>query len=315
VAALAAIASQETAFVLPAVWVHTVALYVPETGARRRALRAGMALVPHAAIVVMLLALRAALGLVGVEALAPPSVAAAGAPLLATSAAGRFALVSLAAVVLVALALALFAWSWRGRRELDEALDVRAEIVPLALALAVLALTHGRSSPWKLEYMYLIPIAATALLGAGLVDRAWRFGRARGALGWVAAAMMVLLALGPAAWLVRFSPFVFHYGEGRRATEFSRTFFDQARARIEAAPVGSVVPGPPLPQRIPPADPLRVTGTAILHDYSVQAWVDLTWPERRIRVVSTIGHDAPVPPVPAPGETVLHLRTVRSRGI
>ena len=116
----------------------------------------------------------------------------------------------------------------------------------------------------------------------------------------------------PVVYQIRYSPLLFHYGEGERATHAGRSFLDEVRGLIEEAPDGSIVPGPALPRRVPPRDPLRVFGTMILLDYSVQAWADLTFPERRIRV--EFHANRPPADLSAGTDEVVLLLTRRRRG-
>jgi hypothetical protein len=306
-AMLAAIASKETAFVLPAVSFVAVFLYAPYAGWRERSGRAAMALVPHAIVAAALLALRGSLGFVGFEALA---VGAGG--ILPATPAGRWLFVGVAVAVLVGLALGLLAAAWRepGAGGTPSRTSVRAELVPFVLVVAVLALTHGRENPWRLDYQYLIPVAGWALLCGAVSDRLIRFARPLGVVSALASgAMIVLLAL-PVVWQARYSPLIYHYGEGERATEAAGAFLDASRALLDEATEGGVVVAPPFPRRVPPVDPLRTFGTMIFSDYSVQAWADLTFPGRRVRVV----HGPTATPeslAAAPDEVVLVLETER----
>lgn len=303
VAGAAAMASKETGFVLPLVSFVAVALYVEARSWPGRLARAATAVVPHAVAAIALLALRAA-ALPGPGLLAtlrrdfggggalPPGLSGS---LLEASPIEDWVVTTFFNCLLVGVVLAAFGWAWPGRdgagRPSREAL--RAEVVAAVLVAAVLALTAGRTNPWHLEYLLYIPMAGSALLTAAVVVRTLRFARAAGVGGRVGAAAMLLLLATPWLAQARYSPLFFHYGEGEAATAASRAFFTQARARIEQAPLGSVVEGPLLPRRVPPRDPLRRLGTTVLLDYSVQAWADLTLPERKVRVVFD--------PDPAPG--------------
>ena len=318
-ATLAALASKETAFVLPAVSFVAVLLYAPGARGRDRFVRAVQAVIPHAVVVLAMLGVRASLGFVGTGGLMLTAGgirrmfgATAAEPLLTSSAAGRWVLSSIAVVLLVGFALSLFGWAWR-RRGGDGHPSLRAvrpELVALVWVAAVLLLTYGRSNPWKFEYLYLIPMAGWALLTGAIVGRTLRFARAPGVRPRVAAAVMILTMAVPIVYQARYSPLLFHYGEGEEATAAARSFLGEARALIDQAADGSVVPGPHLPRRVPPRDPLRIFGTMIFLDYSVQAWADLTFPERRIRVIfSPAGRPREL--VAAPDEVVLLLARKR----
>jgi hypothetical protein len=217
----------------------------------------------------------------------------------------RWILLCIVVGVLVGVSLTLFSWAVPPRGVL-RVRHLRAEIVSLTLVLAVLALTYGRSNPWRLEYLFYIPMAGAVLLSAALVEQAIRYARVASVTGKVLAVLMVGMLVAPWAWQARYSPLIYHYGEGEAATAAARSFFEQARARIEAAPDGSIADGPLLPRRVPPRDPLRVLGTTVLLDYSVQAWADLTLPERRVRVIFHPGGPPPGLAV-SPDEVVLLL--------
>lgn len=292
VVALAAILSKETAFVLPAVAFVATLLYVEERGPYRSALRATQALVPHAVVVVGMLALRSELGFIGVEGMAsfaelmrPSFEFSPG--LLASSPAGHWVLLAAAVTAIAGLALTLFGWAWCAPGEVGypSLESLQAEIVPAAFLIAVLALTFGRANPWKLDYMYLLAVAGSALLAGSLCERAWCFARGRGFGRRLAAAAVLAIVLTPIVWQARYSPLVDPTDEGRAATAAARAFLHGTRLRIEEAKDGSVVVAPPLPRRVPPRDPLRSMGATILLDYSVQAWADVTFENRRVRVV------------------------------
>jgi hypothetical protein len=113
--------------------------------------------------------------------------------------------------------------------------------VAACLVAAVLALTLARTNPWRFEYLMYIPVAGAALLAGALVERALRGARGMRLGGRIGTALLLLLVLAPWAYLARWSPLFFHYGEGEAATAASHAFFVQARALIEQAPDGSRV--------------------------------------------------------------------------
>jgi len=318
VATLAAIASKETAFALPLASFTAVALYAPATRASERFGRAAAALVPHAAVVLAMLGARTALGAIGVEGLSPRAVlqslvgSSPNEPLLTTSAAGRWVLVGLIITLLVGIAVSLFGWVARrtGDRDFPSLQALRPEIVAVVWSLSILALTYARWNPWKFEYQYLVPVAGWALLVAATAGRVVRFARGGGTAPAIGGVVMLGLLALQAVQQARFSPLFFERGESQAASEIARAFLDEARSRIERADDGSVVAGPRLPRRVPPRDPLRVSGTMIFADYSVQAWADLSFPDRRVRVVFAPG-TTPASHTAAAGELVLLLAGVR----
>ena len=83
----------------------------------------------------------------------------------------------------------------------------------------------------------------------------------------------------------RFAPPLHRYAEWERATQVAGDFERELATRIGAAADGETIDAPPLPMwAAPPPGMLGVAGAAILSDYSVQAWAELAFPERRIAV-------------------------------
>ena len=95
-------------------------------------------------------------------------------------------------------------------------------------------------------------------------------------LGFLAALML---------WQISYSPLFRRYEEWSRATAASAAFFEKLEPLINGAADGDLVEAPPLPIRVVPrpSGP-SVQGGIVLADYSVQAWVELTRPERNVRV-------------------------------
>jgi len=147
----------------------------------------------------------------------------------------------------------------------------------------------GWIGPWYL----LLPVAGWSLLVGAIAERFAGLARGRGEMvRWAASATLLVLAL-LVSWHLRLSPLVHRYDEWRRATEVGDDFLERSRGLVERAPPGSVVEAPPLPLWVRPATGApTVFGGAVLADYSVQAWADLTWPERSV-VVRTVRAPAP----------------------
>ena len=75
---------------------------------------------------------------------------------------------------------------------------------------------------------------------------------------------------------------------------------------LKAAP-GSVVHASPLPNWVlPSSERPAIRGAAILADYSVQAWADLTLADRNVRVISS-----QTDPQVEPGPDEIQLRITR----
>lgn len=297
---LLAMASKETALTLPLLVFPAVLLYSPRPALRPRLVHALLATVPHAVAVAIMLAARLAVlgglgghGTTSVAAAAqrlPETVAHTAEWLICPQPAMRSVppLAWLPAGLLSGLVLLAVA-GLASRRQPDAARErpaqrpARAAVLALAW-LAVLGVTYaiaGRMEPWYV----LLPVAAAALLLAAVVE--WlggglRAGRrpVRGVAAGALALVGVLLA-----WQGRLSPMVHDYDEWWRGTVAAAGFLDELRERIGQAPPGTRLAVGRLPLWVRPdrAGP-HVRGAAVLTDYSVQAWAELVFPGRPIRV-------------------------------
>ena len=121
--------------------------------------------------------------------------------------------------------------------------------------------------------------------------------------------MPVVLA-GGVAWSAG-APLLYDHPAWARASEASNRYLERVSAALVAAPDGSVVrqPLPPLwvARR---ADELPVASALVLGPHSVEGWVTLAFPERRIRVEAGPGGERETA---AAGEVVLVLAR-RARG-
>lgn len=177
----------------------------------------------------------------------------------------------------------------------------------------------GRVAPWY----ELLPAMgwALALAGiAGLAAAAWQPGRpARQRLG---VAVLLLWVVGVTAqarsglWMTRLDRW-------REASEDVRGFLEELEAGIAATPDGHVLEARPLIRRRRATGPDGSTGDAtyLITGYSIEAWAELKFPERRIRVrdlwteereARRKGRVPPSrPPAAAPGELLVVLPTGR----
>lgn len=113
---------------------------------------------------------------------------------------------------------------------------------------------------------------------------------ARRATGATALVLLAILLL----WQAAYAPALYRYEEWPRATRASAAFLAQLKERLDAAAPGSTLYAPPIPMWVvPEKDRPQVRGAAVLTDYSVQAWVELMYPQRRIRVVRGTAEDKP----------------------
>jgi hypothetical protein len=317
---LLAIASKESGLILPALAYAAVLLYSPRSKVWKRALHAATAIIPHVLVTAVMVAARiAVIGDIGGHRATvlsygpdrfPSAFIETGRLLLfpqavmqKTSLAGWLAgAVVLGVTITGILTLATRRPHRPGRR------PVRAAVLGGLWAVLVSAtyIVAAQIEPW---YLFL-PVAGLAVFVAGVTDGLAAALR-RGA--WparITAAATLLLLLGLVGWQARYSPFFQKYDEYERATTASDTFFEELRKRIEATPNGAAILAPPMPRWVRPRpDQPTVFGAAILMDYSVQAWAELTYPNRRIRVTggprAMIGR-------PAPDELLVVLRALRS---
>jgi hypothetical protein len=102
--------------------------------------------------------------------------------------------------------------------------------------------------------------------------------RAAGAIG-------LLLVLVVVAQWGRLSPYFHQYREWGRATYITNRYLEDLRTAIERTPDGSTLDTKEPPHWIHLRGPgPRLLGAAVLVRYSVSAWCDLVFPDRRIRV-------------------------------
>jgi hypothetical protein len=159
----------------------------------------------------------------------------------------------------------------------------------------------GKVRPWYL----LLPVAGFAVLVGVLIDALLAVVLRRRLRVRLAAAPTLLLLLALVVWQGRYSPLACEYDDWDRATAASRSFLDQLGARIARTEDGAIVEAPPIPTWAKPRDDRpHIQGAAILAEYSVQAWAELTFPQRRIRV--RLGQDAR-DELPAADEVVVSL--------
>lgn len=314
---LLAIASKETAFILPALAYVAVLLYSPRNNRPNRALHAWGAIIPQIAAATLMVAAR--VGVIGgwggheaaeagsglarlpstigaiVTGLVHPQAVMQETSLAGWLASGALLGVTVTGILARASAHSLTPVTAPARRPLG------AGIVSLTWVLLVSAtyVMTAHIEPW---YLFL-PVGGLVICVGTCVDALLTtVRRARWPARLAATATLVpLLAL--ASWQARYSPFFEDYDLYRRASAVSDDFFGQLRVRIAATPDGSAVLAPPMMKGYRPwSDRPTVSGATVLTDYAVQAWAELTYPERRIRVAS--GHPATIR-APAPDELVI----------
>ncbi len=101
----------------------------------------------------------------------------------------------------------------------------------------------------------------------------------------IAAGLTLAAATGWALGQFRYSPLLYHYDQWPRATRASNEFLQSLQASIASAPDGSIIATPPVPIWMQqPESRTRLHGVAVLHVHSIQAWAELNFPRRRVRV-------------------------------
>jgi hypothetical protein len=315
VATLLAVASKESGFVIPVLVAVTVALYADRPTLRERVRQVATALVPHlAAVAIMVIARFAVLGglgghrslrLSGVLTDVPAALRIIldglllPQPAMVQSIPGRWLL----AVLPVALIATLVWAELRARKRPDRRAGsppAKAAVVGLAW-VALLGLTYaaaGLIAPWYL----VLPLAGWAILAGSMTEHLLALAcEDERPTRWLAQTSLALL-IALLVWQASYSPLFRRYDEWERATFASETFLQETQARISSADVGMVVQAPPLPTWVAPrTEGPTIRGAAIFADYSVQAWADLTLPERNVRVAYAT---ADTPP-PAANEILL----------
>jgi hypothetical protein len=166
---------------------------------------------------------------------------------------------------------------------------------------------HGFSQalfPWYV----LHTVAPFALLFGWFMDEAVRGvrGKGRAAVRIPAAAVCVLL-LSLLAEEIRNAPPFERRTEWSEANAKTLRFLESLEKKIRGAPGGSTLEAADLPFLFPVRPGSPIAYVAPLTDYSVQAWAELVFPERKIRAAFP---DSPPPP-PAPDEVLVVVRRAR----
>ena len=210
-------------------------------------------------------------------------------PVIAAGVAGSPFVVGWSALLVVAIVVL-------ARR--PETLDLlRGAWAPL-LWLLTLAATYALSGglqPWYL----VLPLACFALALGALAQAALRLPRTAS----IAVTTLLILVV---AKEVRYSPLIVRYDAWEVATREGNAFLEDLGRCVEAARPGERVEAPPIPSWVParPGEP-GVRGASVLAPYSVQAWLELRYPDLRTRVVRDRSDS------PAPGEILVVIDRVR----
>jgi len=213
--------------------------------------------------------------------------------------------------VVIALLLGMLA----SRRGVGTAEHVAERRTPWAAGVAVAMLVslvaiYTIAAEMRSWYLFL-PVMAVSMLVGTIGDELLLLMR-RGQVGVRVVAAIATLLLGTfIGWQARYSPLLYNYDEWDRATVASDAFFDELRTRIDQADNGSIITAPRLPSWVKArSDTAVVRGGQTLNDYTVQAWADLVFPDRWIRVLPANRRNWNPPP-PDPDELVVRLTGYR----
>lgn len=311
---LLALTAKETAIVLPALVFVAVLMCAPVPTLRQRARHAGLAVLPHIGAVIVYGVARfmvlSGLGGHGTTG-AAETPAGGGAQLVRladllffpqavmhATVAPRLLGVLLAVGLTATAVVALFRVPRARAPATPDRHPLRLLVLACAWLIAVAAtyVAAERIQPW---YLLILVVGWALLLGA-LVEAAWGVARRGGALRRGVAGVTTALLGVLLIWQAAYSPLLCEYDEWSRATAAQRSFLADLSAQITAAAPGTTIVAPPVPLRVMPTDGRpQVAGAFLLDDYSIQAWAELHFPARDIRVFK--GPQAPPEP-PAAGE-------------
>ena len=292
-----AIMSKETAYMTPVLVLTAVVLYSTRANLIARVRHAAASAAPHVVAVGALLAARyAVLGGIGGHANKGFSVTIDNAwgvlvdvvngvflpqPTMQTSAA------KLILVIMAAGAGLTIALTWRRR---DDRGSPDVDRLPLKGAIVggtwVLACTATYVAVGSIEAWYLfLAVGGWGVIVGGFVETLVCAARVRARTARGAAVFTLVLLCVQVGWVATYSPLFRRYDEWRRATAASERFLRELEIRVVDADPGSLVMAPPIPEWVEPkkTEP-TVFGAAVLWDYSVQAWLELTLPHLNARV-------------------------------
>jgi hypothetical protein len=296
--ALAA-ASKETGYVLPAIACLAVYLYSQKSDLASRLWQVARVALIHSLLIGTLLGLRfAALGGLGGPAPLPQgydgpgSLELSGTLLTRLLAPQNFmdSKVMLGTLGFTMILTVILLGALPGRQSprepgfYSQRCACKTALVSLAW-MALVGLLYGVSRSIEQWYLFIPVVGMSLFLGAGvrLVLERWRRGDGL-SRGIAIACGLVLMSF--CFFQLRYSPLYHSYPEWILATEASEDFLDRLAERIEATEPGAPIKAPPLPMWYPPGDEgPAIRGAAILDVYSVQAWAELSYPERKLRVL------------------------------
>ena len=307
-----ALLSKESAFLLPLLMWLVAFLSVRATSTARRAYRATMSVTPTVIVVAAVLAARwLVLGaIVGDRPTLQSGLVLASWQMLGKvlraslewgSAPGTIG-VSMIATGLFAVAVA--SANALARRAVQDRSPTAPMIAAVALAvvwLAEAAVLFAKGlilPPW-----YIVnPVVPVALLLAAGIQSMYRLNRVPRAR--IATYVAVASAVALCATATVRSPLVRGMPRWTEASQVQTRFLDLLERELVHAPDGTLIETAKLPMMFPrtPGGPL-FGGLAIMAGYSAQAWAELKFPKRRIRMAYGRNPDVSV----GDDEIVVHL--------
>ena len=154
------------------------------------------------------------------------------------------------------------------------------------LTVALVGAPAGRMASW---YVFLM-VGGWALVMGGLAAIAWHAVRTgtnvTRSIGVAVCVLVSVLILWPAAY----SPFIYKYREWKDATVQSRVFLTELERRVGEAENGALLPSPPIPRwvKVRP-DAVAVRGAALFSGMTLDAYLELAFPDRRVRLAQRSG--------------------------
>lgn len=219
----------------------------------------------------------------------PPAVALSNLPLAASLVAGLFPqpfLPGSASAPAIALALVVALAGLAAASRLPCTADARRAIgvaVGWTALTSALYASTGQVEPWYLA----LPAAGVAMLTGIFGSALWRRLRLSNGLARAAAAVGLAALAGLVGWQARFATLLQGYDGWRRADRELRECLGDLEPRLAVAAPGTIVRTRPVaPWIFPAADAPAIWGTAVISDYGLQAWADLRFPDRAVRVLS-----------------------------
>jgi hypothetical protein len=189
--------------------------------------------------------------------------------------------------IVVLLSLTCFLFGKQLRASLSSGKQSRV-MIPAAvlgfLLIELVMLVYGadhRIEPW---YCF-IPVAGLAILLGVTVKGLATAIRSGRRLQRLAAGLSSLLLGSLVIWQLSYSPLIHDYDEYERATTAGSRFLAELEQIIEKTKNGKRVQSPPIPRFVRPRpDCPDIHGSRGLDLYSVQAWLELAFPDRTISV-------------------------------